>query len=160
MTKDEQKKAIREKYMIKLKGKDYLPVAPRVLMFRIDHELDVAVTTEIVDLGGVLHVKASVSTTDVVKEDGAASSSDPIVVATAHKRIKLDSTSGASADWPVETAETGAIGRALSLCGYGTIESGDDLEEDGQIADAPVSVNKRPASSSEPVVTSSKFMDF
>lgn len=37
----------------------------------------------------------------------------------------------------VEKAETGAVGRALALCGYGT-QFAPDLEEGSRIADAPV----------------------
>ena len=54
------------------------------------------------------------------------------VIATAHK-------SETAQGFPdhMEKAETGAIGRALALCGYGT-QFTDDLEEGGRLADAPI----------------------
>jgi hypothetical protein len=38
----------------------------------------------------------------------------------------------------LEKAETGAIGRALAMCGYGTQFTGDELDEGVRIVDAPV----------------------
>ena len=42
----------------------------------------------------------------------------------------------------LEKAETGAIGRALALCGYGTQFTGDELDEGKRIVDAPVKRGK------------------
>ena len=42
----------------------------------------------------------------------------------------------------LEKAETGAIGRALALCGYGTQFTGDELEEGARIVDAPIEPKK------------------
>lgn len=116
------KKAFREQHKIDLKGKEYLPVAARVVAFRQDHPTW-PVVTEVRTIGEDLYALASVFT-----EDGTP-------IATAHKRVKTNAR-GPAAEWPVETAETGAIGRALALCGYGTLSG--DLDEGDQIADAPV----------------------
>jgi hypothetical protein len=56
---------------------------------------------------------------------------DGRVVATAHKSIRT------FAGGDFEKAETGAIGRALSACGYGTIEAL-DMDEGEDISDSPV----------------------
>lgn len=111
----------KDDHMISLKGKDYLPVAPRVVMFRVDHPTW-GIHTEPVTIGDNLFICAT-----VCDEHG-------IPVATAHKQVKPDKR-GPAADWPVETAETGAVGRALALCGYGTLSG--DLDEGDQLADAP-----------------------
>ena len=52
-------------------------------------------------------------------------------------------------DFPdyVEKAETGAVGRALAMLGYGTQFIGDDLNEEHRIVDAPV--EKRQSSEQE-----------
>lgn len=111
-----------KKHMLNLRGKAYLPVAPRVVMFRLEHPT-AQITTATKDIGDDTYVFCAIG-------DGTD------IWATAHKRVKKNG-SGASKDYPLETAETGAIGRALALCGYGTIESR-DLEEGDQLADAPV----------------------
>ena len=103
-------------YLQDLKGRKYLPVAPRVVAFREDHP-DWSIITEPMD-GMVLAT--------VMDQTGR-------IIATAHKTI----TKFAGGD--VEKAETGAIGRALSLCGYGTLLAF-DLEEGDEIADAPATV--------------------
>jgi len=108
-------------YMIKLQGREYLPVAPRVVMFREAHP-EWAIVTELVDNGGKGLVKA------YIQDAGGG------VIATAHKTV----VSFKGGD--VEKAETGAIGRALSLAGFGTIAA-QDLDEGEQIADAPVERN-------------------
>lgn len=105
-------------YMIDLKGKQYLPVAPRIVMMREEHP-DWSVTTEPVSWGDSMLVKATIT-------DGAGR-----VIATGHKTV----TSFRGFD--IEKAETGAIGRALSIAGFGTIQAG-DMDEGEQIADAPI----------------------
>lgn len=112
---------------LNLKGKDYLQVAHRVVHFRYRNP-DATIYTEIVDVGEVPYVKATVA----IGYD---------VVATAHKKVNLDAKGGAAKDYPLETAETGAIGRALGLCGYGTL-SGDFAEGD-ELADTPLLTGRK-----------------
>jgi len=109
-----------------LQGKDYLQVAHRVLWFRFIHPGH-SITTELVLNQDVSYVKATVG----VLDDG-----EFITLATSHKRVHaIGEGRGAAAKYPLETAETGAIGRALALCGFGTLAG--DLIEGDQIADAP-----------------------
>lgn len=107
---------------INLQGKEYLQVAHRVVMFRRDHQ-DWGLITEVKTVGDEQYVYAS-----VYNENG-----NPM--ATAHKKIDV-TRRGPAGKYPLESAETGAIGRALGLCGYGTLAG--DLDEGEELADAPV----------------------
>ncbi len=113
--------------MLKLQGKDYLPVAPRVVLFRKEHP-EWSIMTDCVEKAGANYMYCQIA-----NETGR-------IVATAHKRIRTDGK-GPAAIFPVESAETGAIGRALGLCGYGTLSG--DLDEGEDIADAPVETTKK-----------------
>jgi hypothetical protein len=55
-----------------------------------------------------------------------------VVIATARKK----ETEIGFPDY-IEKAETGAIGRALAMCGYGTLQA-PEFDEGERIADAPV----------------------
>lgn len=106
--------------MLNLRGKKYLQVASRLLWFREEHP-DWGVTTEIVEKSEK-HCIAK-----AVVADGTGRT-----IATAHKREDM----GHFGDF-IEKAETGAIGRALALCGYGT-QFAEELDEGERIVDAPV----------------------
>jgi hypothetical protein len=144
-----KKSDFKEEHLMKLQGKNYLPVAPRVVMFRAEHP-DWEICTEPVTVGEDTYMRAVVSRPDITP-DGTYLGM--ITAATAHKRVRKDGK-GPAALWPLETAETGAIGRALALCGYGTLAG--DLDEHDELADAPVevetkSVGKKPTSKPKPV---------
>lgn len=106
-------------HFVKLQGKDYLPVAARVVWMRQDHP-EWSIITEPVAIGDALYMRATVT--------GGGS-----ILATAHKAV--GGRKGPGAAYPVEAAETGAVGRALGLCGYGTLSG--DLDEGDEIADTP-----------------------
>jgi len=53
----------------------------------------------------------------------------------------------------LEKAETGAIGRALALCGYGTQFCADELDEQERLADSPVT----PVTRTTKVISFGKF---
>ncbi len=103
--------------LMNLQGKDYLAVQWRVVWFREEHPTW-SIRTEIYATLG--YVKAW-----IVDETGRD-------IASAHKSIKDGSK------FPLESAETGAIGRALALCGFGTAFTNELDESDDEIADAPV----------------------
>lgn len=104
-----------------IKGKEYLEVKWRIVWFREDHP-DWSIETEVVERGqGWALMKASVK------------NAEGKVVATAHKA----ETKQGFGDY-LEKAETGSIGRALALCGYGTQFTGEELAEGSRIVDAPV----------------------
>jgi len=114
-------------HFINLKGKQYLPVAARIAWFREDHPDWSIVTKAVPDLSGADYCTFNAQVCD----------RQHIVLATAHKTEHEKHF----ADYR-EKAETGAIGRALALCGYGTLFA-QELEEpitpsgDMRIVDAP-----------------------
>ena len=111
--------------LLNLKGKDYLEVKYRLVWFREDHP------------------KWSIETSFVAITDRSACAKATIkdesgrIIATSHK-------TETSAHFPdfMEKAETGAIGRALALIGYGTQFCADELDEGGRIVDSPVPASK------------------
>ena len=108
--------------LMNLKGKDYLQVAHRLVWFREEKPLWSIETT----------ILEGLAFATIKDETGR-------VIATAHKSI-------GSKQYAVESAETGAIGRALAIVGYGTAHCGDELEEGEEIADAPIDrVHHEPA---------------
>ena len=112
-------------YMMKLKGKDYLPVAARIAWMRAEHPDWGIVTEEVmVDLDS----KQARFRATIIDDSGK-------VIATA---TKCEDVHG-FADY-IEKAETGSIGRALALCGYGTLQC-QELDEGERLADAPVHRN-------------------
>jgi AraC-like DNA-binding protein len=111
--------------LIKLKGKDYLEVKYRLVWFREEHP-DWQIHTTVVHRD---------STSAIVKAEIA--NERGLVMAMAHK---CEDKQG-FADF-LEKAETGSIGRALALCGYGTQFCADELDEGKRIVDAPADVSK------------------
>lgn len=105
--------------LLDLKGKSYLQVAHRLVWFR-EEKPDWSIETEIVEGPGSCTAKATIR------------NSESRVVATAHKHEDKQGF----ADYR-EKAETGAIGRALALCGYGT-QFAPELEEGERLADSPL----------------------
>jgi hypothetical protein len=99
---------------------DYLPVAARIAWFRKDNPYW-GIVTEIEQLGN----KAVVMKATIKDALGT-------VIATARKK----ETEIGFPDY-IEKAETGAIGRALAMCGYGTLQA-PEFDEQGRLTDAPV----------------------
>jgi len=117
-----------EEHLTNIKGKQYLEVKWRLVWFREDHPLDSGwgirtIPEELTDSRAVYRAQ-------VVSPEGA-------VIAEGTK----SETPGGFADY-IEKAETGAIGRALAICGYGTQFCGEELDEGARIVDSPVA---RPA---------------
>ena len=98
---------------------DYLPVAARIAWFRKDHPYW-AIVTEIEHLAD----KAVVMKATIKDSVGS-------VIATARKK----ETEAGFPDY-IKKAETGAIGRALAMCGYGTLQA-PEFDEQDRLADAP-----------------------
>jgi hypothetical protein len=99
---------------------DYLPVAARIAWFRREHP-DWSIITKTVQLAN----KAVVMKAIIKNSEGR-------IIATARKR----ETEVGFPDY-IEKAETGAIGRALAMCGYGTLQA-PEFDESERLADAPV----------------------
>jgi len=99
---------------------DYLPVAARIAWFRKDHPYW-SIITEVEQLADKAIVMKAVIK-DVTGQ----------VIATARKK----ETEAGFPDY-IEKAETGAIARALAMCGYGTLQA-PEFDEQERLANAPV----------------------
>ena len=97
----------------------YLPVAPRIAWFRKEHP-DWGIITKAVRMAD----KAVIMKATIRDSDGR-------IIATARKK----ETESGFADY-IEKAETGAVGRALAMCGYGTLQA-PEFDEGNRLADAP-----------------------
>lgn len=117
--------------LMNLKGKPYLQVAHRLVWFREEHPTATIMTEflKLTETGATC--KATIG---LARAEGGGHS----IVATAHK----SETAEGFADF-VEKSETGAIGRALALLGYGT-QFEPDLDEGDRLADSPIAVAAKP----------------
>jgi len=99
---------------------DYLPVAARIAWFRKDHPYWSIITKAVQLADKAIVMKA------IIKDMTGS------IIATARKK-------GTEIGFPdyIEKAETGAIGRALAMCGYGTLQA-PEFDEQDRLADAPV----------------------
>lgn len=114
--------------LLNLKGKQYLEVKYRLVWFREEHPMW-SIETQLVSVTDTsAYAKATIR-----DETGR-------IIATSHK---FESVQG----FPdfIEKAETGAIGRALALIGYGTQFCADELDEGKRIVDAPADLKRSTA---------------
>ncbi len=107
--------------ILDLRGKPYLQVAHRIVWMREEHPTW-AIETEILRM----EQNESVVRATIKNDSGT-------IIAQATKREDLKGFGD-----HLEKAETGAIGRALALCGYGTQFCSDDLDEGERLADSPI----------------------
>ena len=116
-----------KKHLIKVQGgKEYLPVASRLVWFREEHP-DWGIETRPVEMNiddGYVVFEAT-----VYNADGKLMA----------KGTKMETASG-FADY-IEKAETGSIGRALAVCGYGT-QFAPELDEGKRIVDSPLPIGE------------------
>jgi hypothetical protein len=109
-----------KRYVIKVQGgREYLPVSARLIWFRSEHP-DWGIVTEAVEID--LEKQYAIFRASIFNEEGR-------LIATATKREDVRGFG----DY-IEKAETGSVGRALVLCGYGT-QFAPELEEGGRFAD-------------------------
>lgn len=125
--------------LLSLKGKEYLQVAHRLVWFREVYPTGILKTT-MIEHQGQGEDEYVVFKTEVYVDTERG----PLMVATGHKRESRK-------DFPdfMEKCETGSIGRALALAGFGTQFTGDELNEGDRLADAPVEVPTTSSASSE-----------
>ena len=116
--------------LLNLKNKEYLQVAHRLVWFREAHPTGILKTT-MLSHQGEGDTEYAVFKTEVFVETERG----PMCIATGHKK----ETRGDFSDF-IEKAETGSIGRALALAGYGTQFTASELDEGNRLADAPVEV--------------------
>lgn len=111
--------------LLNLRGKQYLEVKYRLVWFREEHPTW-SIETQLVSVTDTsAYAKAT------IRDDTGR------IIATSHK---FESVQG----FPdfIEKAETGSIGRALALIGYGTQFCADELDEGKRIVDAPVDMRR------------------
>lgn len=116
--------------LLNLKGKDYMMVGFRMVWFREIYPLGM-METEIVQLAETHAIlKATISVPDA--------NGNYVKLATATKREDQK-------HFPdfLEKAETGALGRALALAGFGTQFSLPEFEENNRLADSPLESVKK-----------------
>lgn len=107
--------------LLDMRGKPYLQVAHRLIWFREEHP-DWSIQTELIE-----------STPAYCVAKAIISHPSGIVMSTCHKH---EDKSGFP-DFR-EKAETGAIGRALALVGFGTQFCADEMDEGKRIVDSPI----------------------
>lgn len=110
-----------------LKGKEYLEVKYRLVWFREEHP-DYGIETEFLLLSG----EAAVAKATIRDASGRILS----------QGTKSETPKGFP-DY-IEKAESGSIGRALALIGYGTQFCADELDEGERIVDSPVPPRAKP----------------
>ncbi len=120
---------------LNLKGKDYLLVPHRVLWMREEHP-EWSIESEFLEL----NEKIAIARATIRNGDGK-------IVA---QGTKSETPQGFSEF--IEKAESGAIGRALAFCGYGT-QFAQELETGDHVADAPLS-SPKPNSGQSPQLNS------
>lgn len=110
--------------ILTLEGKPYLQVAHRILWFREEHP-DWGIETSVKMLDYLEDGMSCMGTATIKNAEGR-------IISMAHK---VEDIKG----FPdfVEKSETGAIGRALALCGYGT-QFTTELDENHRLADSPI----------------------
>lgn len=111
--------------LLNLRGRDYLEVKFRLVWFR-EECANWTIETELLQV-----TVDSAYCRAVIKDDSGR------IIATSHKF----ETKKGFPDF-LEKAETGAIGRALALCGYGTQFCADELDEGDRVVDSPVETRR------------------
>ena len=112
-------------HMMKLKGKDYLQVAWRLVWFRDEENgcgCEWGIQTEMLEHGdGYAVFRATIT------------NKDGIIISTGH-----GSESQKDFGDYLEKAETKAVGRALAMLGFGTQFADEELDEGTRIVDSPI----------------------
>lgn len=105
-----------KRYVIKVQGgREYLPVSARLIWFRSEHP-DWGILTEMIEIN---HEKQyAIFRATIFNEEGR-------LIATATKKEDVRGFG----DY-IEKSETGSVGRALAMCGYGA-QFAPELEESG-----------------------------
>lgn len=116
-----------ELQILNLRGKEYLEVKWRLVWFREEHP-DWSIQTEVISTD----LNSSLCRATILNQDGK-------IASMGHKTENKQGFAD-----HLEKAETGAVGRALAMLGYGTQFCADELDEGERIVDAPV-VHRAPA---------------
>lgn len=144
-------------HLIQIKNKqgsaDYLPVQWRLVWFRLDCPQG-TIKTELVQLDIDKEMEEEIFVWNAEKRRSEKVMKTAKGMAVFRAKIKDGKGGVATAtkmekavSFPdfIEKAETGAIGRALAMLGYGTQFTADELDEAHRIVDAPVDRSSAPA---------------
>lgn len=116
--------------LLNLKGREYLQVMHRIQWFRSENPSGI-IKTSMIEKNGEGKDAFAVFKAEIFID----SDRGPMMIATGHKQ----ESKGGFEDY-IEKAESGAIGRALAMCGYGTQFCSDELDEKDRLADSPAPV--------------------
>ena len=111
-----------------LKGKDYMMVAYRLIWF-VEANERFEITTHVVEAMSKPDEYGTVKTTVKIFDNDGKFMKGSEATKTEHKKDFNDF---------LEKAETGSLGRALAMLGYGTQFALNDLDEGERIVDSPV----------------------
>ena len=137
-------------HLMQLQGKDYLPVAWRLCWYR-DLCPEGSISTEMVtlDLDRETTEEISVWNDQTRRKEKVMKRANGFVI---FRATVTDGRGGSAtatksekaASFPdyIEKCETGAVGRALAMLGYGTQFTGEEFDEGERLADAPVDRGK------------------
>ncbi len=133
-------------HLMQLSGKDYLPVAWRLVWFRehcpegtietqlVQLDLDRETTEDVMQWSESERKKIKVTR----KANGFCIFRASVTDGRGGSAMATKSEKAASFPDYIEKCETGAVGRALAMLGYGTQFTGDELDEQHRIVDTPV----------------------
>lgn len=108
--------------LLDMRGKAYLQVAHRLVWFREEHP-----TARIETIPHLINADIAIFRARIYTDEGMMWA----------EATKTETPKGFS-DY-TEKAETGAVGRALAMCGYGT-QFAPDFDEGDDVCDAPVTL--------------------
>lgn len=114
--------------LLDFRGKPYLQVAHRLVWFREEKQT-----------WGIITKPLSIDETQATFMAQITDDTGRIIATGTKQETKTG-----FADF-IEKAETGSIGRALALCGYGT-QFAPELDEESRIVDSPMEPAKKPVS--------------
>lgn len=144
--------------LLNLSGKPYLQVAHRLVWFReecptwsiqtkiLEYKDEARTATETPAYGDI---PKSITVTEAKRFaiiQAQIFNDQGVCIAMATKREQYAESMKDKTGFPdyLEKAETGAIGRALAIAGYGTQFATQELDEGQRLADAPVTIPKTP----------------
>jgi len=133
-------------HLIQLQGKDYLPVAWRLCWFRdICPEGEISTELVTLDLNRETTEEVMVWNNELKRKEKVVKQATGFcvfhaTVADGKGGSATGTKSEKAASFPdyIEKCETGAVGRALAMLGYGTQFTGDEFDEGERLADAPL----------------------
>lgn len=133
-------------HLMQVSQKDYLPVAWRLVWYR-EQCPEGTISTELItldldreteDIVVVWNEQARKKERVTRKANGYCIFKATVTTGTGASATAYKSEKSASFPDYIEKCETGAVGRALAMVGFGTQFTGSELDEGDRLADSPV----------------------